>query len=194
MDAPIELVLENNVLVAREFSLIEGADGESGVSVRCSDGSCSCYVQSMQPTEREFHDIKLPQRRILYARKRALVIDQADLDPDNLPWVEYNSAGIPVPGTDSAARLEAWLDERVSGERLENWIDGRISEYGVALDILEALPAAVLTVLGLREVNLGGPASSVPALQMTGSPERFNWIMRKHKLPFVIISEDEDSD
>ena len=97
MDAPIELVLENNVLVAREFSLIEGADGESGVSVRCSDGSCSCYVQSMQPTEREFHDIKLPQRRMLYARKRALVIDQADLDPDNLPWVEQLS-WYPGPG------------------------------------------------------------------------------------------------
>ena len=194
MDALIELVLEDDVPVAREFSFIDGPDGESGVSVRCSDGSWSCYVQSMEPTEREFHGIKLPEGRMLYARKRALVIDQADLDPDDLPWVEYDAAGSPVPGTDSAARLEAWLDQVVSDERLENWLDARVSEYGVVLDILEALPPAVITTLGLRKVDLGGPASSVPAVQMTGSPERFNWVMLKHKLPFAIVSEVDESE
>ena len=130
---------------------------------------------------------------MLYARKRALVIDQACLDPDDLPWVEYDPAGQPFPGTDSDARLEAWLDQVVSDERLESWLDGRVSEYGVALDILEALPPAELTILGLCQVDLGGPASSVPAVRMTGSPEQFNWIMRKHKLPYVIVSEEEES-
>ena len=135
---------------------------------------------------------ELPQHRIFYARKRALVIEQACLDPDNLPWVEYDPNGNPVAGTDSEARLEAWLDQVVTDERLDGWGDGRNSEYGIALDLLDALPESARGTLGLKRVDLGGPASSVPAVRMTGSLEQFNWIMRLHKLPFVLVTEHEE--
>jgi hypothetical protein len=170
MDPAIELILHNGVLVAREFSII---DEEA-------------------PTEREFYGIELPQHRILYARKRALVIEQASLDPDDLPWVEYDANGNAVAGTDSEARLEAWLDQEVTGERLDGWGYGRSSEYGDALDLLEALPESARRTLGLARIDLGGPASSVPAVQMTGSLEQFNWIMRLHKLPYVLVTEHEE--
>src|SRR5215213_5233570 len=101
MEAASELVLENEVLVAREFSVIDDSGGDCGVSVRRSDGSWSVHTLPMQPTEREYYGINLPNRRLLYARKRALVIEQAGLDPDDLPWVEYDEAGSPVAGTDS---------------------------------------------------------------------------------------------
>jgi hypothetical protein len=192
MDAPIELILEDDVLVAREFSIIDGSDGDCGVSVRCSDGSESVHVHSMEPTEREFYGFELPQHRILYAKKRALVIEQASLDPDDLPWVEYDPNGNPVAGTDSEARLEAWLNQVVTDERLDGWGEGRNSEYGVALDLLDALPESARGTLGLKRVDLGGPASSVPAVRMTGSLEQFNWIMRLHKLPYVLVTEHEE--
>ena len=80
----------------------------------------------------------------------------------------------------------------VTGERLEDSGDGRNSEYGVALGILDALPESARRALGLKRVDLGGPASSVPAVRMTGSLEQFNWIMRLHKLPYVLVTEHEE--
>jgi hypothetical protein len=69
----MELILSHDgVLMAREFSDIE-AGREAGIAVRCSDRSSSCHWVNIQPTEREFHGIDLPEGRMLYAKKRALV-------------------------------------------------------------------------------------------------------------------------
>src|SRR5215212_4685996 len=110
MEAAIELVLDDGVLVARDFSV----------------------VADSQPTEREYYGIDLPEGRLLYARQRPLVIEQAGLDPDDLTWVDYDETGSPVAGTDCEARLDGWLDTVIADERLESWGDGRNSEYGVA--------------------------------------------------------------
>ncbi len=137
----MELILSHDgVLMARDFSDIESADGrEAGIAVRCSDGSDRFHCVIVRPTEREFHGIQLPEGRVLYATMRGIVIEQAGLEPDDLPWVEYDAAGDAVPGTDSNARLEEWLERVVSGDRLEGWIGGRVSEYGIALEILDVL-------------------------------------------------------
>ncbi len=189
MDAPIELVLEDGILIAKEYTYVDSL-GEAGVAVRCSDGSWSVHTIKAIPSERDYYGVQLPPRDLPFAEKRELVIEQAGLDPDYLPWVEYDKAGDPLPETDTEERLEAWLDSDVVGDRLETWGGGRTSEHGIALQILDVLSDAERRRLGMRQVDLGGPASSVPAVAMTGSRAQFNWIMRVHRLPFVLVESE----
>ena len=189
VEAPIELIVEDDLLIPLDWREVEFASGEAGVAARRSDGTWSLHVLNMRPTEREFYGLNLPEG-IPYLEKRSLVIECAGFEPDELPWVQYDRHGEPLPESDCDAALEKWLAEVVSGERMDFWGGGRNSQYGVALDILDRLPAEECRALGLYRADLGGPASSVPAVHMAGSPARFNWSMRIHRLPFVLVAQD----
>jgi hypothetical protein len=44
--------------------------------------------------------------------------------------------------------------------------------------------------LGLREVDRGGPASSVPCVAMTASVQKFNQLMEARRLPYVMVDDE----
>ena len=44
--------------------------------------------------------------------------------------------------------------------------------------------------LGLREVDRGGPASSVPCVAMTASVQKFNHLMEARRLPYVMVDDE----
>jgi hypothetical protein len=60
-----------------------------------------------------------------------------------------------------------------------NFLSGRPPGF----EIINSLDATDSRSLGLHEVDLGGPASSVPCVAMTASIDEFNQMMQVRALP-----------
>jgi hypothetical protein len=125
-------------------------------------------------------------RRSPQRRRRATGLD----DRDELPWLEYDNAGNSIHGQIEPDLLEAWLFKTVSDDRLENWGSHTASQYAPGFEIINSLDATDSRSLGLHEVDLGGPASSVPCVAITASIDEFNQMIRARGLPYVMVDDE----
>ena len=96
----------------------------------------------------------------------------------------------PLPGTESK-EFEAWLAELVDDEFVpETWIedaDETLGEGTPGFLILAYLSNAEAEELGIRKVDLGGPASSCPMVEFSGEPEMLQRILEEKGLPLRLV-------
>jgi hypothetical protein len=59
---------------------------------------------------------------------------------------------------------------------------------------MDALSIDEQETLGLRDQDMGGPASSVPCVTTTADLEELNDIIGRKKLPFVFVDEEGPED
>lgn len=84
-------------------------------------------------------------------------------------------------------RLLAWLQRPVEDDRLDGWGDCRISEYGIGIEIYEALSDEERGRIGLVLRDFG-TISIVMQAQLEGSAEAFNLLMAQKGIPVVLRS------
>lgn len=138
------------------------------------------------PTEREYYGIELPNGgNATYEELKSLVVDAKHDDPDDLPWIRYDQYGAAVAESETKEALMEWLHRLVQDERLENWGDSRISEYGIGIEIFDALSDQECTRIGLVLGDFGFSSSVIQA-QLEGSVETFNLLIEQKGLPVVL--------
>lgn len=140
------------------------------------------------PTEQDYYRIALPDEDLPYEALKSIVQDAKDDDPDDLPWIEYDEHGNAIPGSETKERLLAWLQRPVEDDRLDSWGDCRISEYGIGIEIYEALSDEERYQIGLVLGDFGTISIAMQA-QLEGSAESFNLLMGQKGIPVVLRSD-----
>jgi hypothetical protein len=140
------------------------------------------------PTEQEYYGIELPDREnVPYEELKSIVIEAKQDDPDDLPWIEYQN-GNPTKESETTETLLEWLRRPVEDERLEDWGDSRISEYGIGIEIFDALSDEDRAHVGLALEDFGF-VSSVVRARLDGSLEAFNLLMQQKNLQVVLVHD-----
>lgn len=190
-DPKLMLTLEGNVISAKEYSWVSG--GLIGCDALLTDGSRRLFAVNESPTELEFYGLDDLIRTIPFEKKRLLVFEATGLDErDELPWLKYDSTGEPAERQVEADLLDAWLAKIITfdDERYYSWGSRTASQFAPGFELMSLLSAKDRNDLGLHEVDQGGPASSVPCVAMTASIEKFNKLMEKLHLPYVMLDNE----
>lgn len=189
-DGPkLMLTLDGNVISAKEFSWVSGE--LMGCAALLTDGSKHLFTEVAFPTEAQFYFLDELIHALPFEEKKKMVLEATGLDDrDELPWLKYDDTGNPIDEQIEPDLLKAWLVKTVSDDRLEYWGSHTASQYAPGFEIINSLDATDSRSLGLHEVDLGGPASSVPCVAMTASIHEFNQIMQARGLPYVMIDDE----
>jgi hypothetical protein len=193
-DSPtLMLTLEGKgkVICAKQFSWV--SDGLIGCVAFCTDGSGRLFAEVEHPTESQFYGFDESIHTLPFEEKKQRVCDVTGLDErDELPWLEYDEVGNPIEGQVEAKLLEAWLLKTITfdDERYYTWGSRTASQYAPGFEIMNILNAADRENLGLYQVDLGGPGSTVPCVAMTASIDRFNQIMKVCNLPYIMVDDE----
>jgi hypothetical protein len=179
------------IIVAKQFGYVDG--GIRGVVAVCDDGSSRLFAVKSDPTNAEFYKIKIVANASQDDQRKA-VEDATRWSEDEFPWVETDSKGDVIEGTDTLGRMNAWLNAETKLENLEYWGLELAGQYAPGFAIRKALSSDEQSTLGLREVDLGGPISSVPCIFTTASIDELNKILAAKKLPFVFIDDEGPED
>jgi hypothetical protein len=176
-DGPkLMLTLDGNAISAKEFWWVSGE--LCGCAALLTDGSERLFTEVAFPTEAQFYFLDESIHALPFEEKRKMVLEVTGLDDrDELPWLKYDDAGNTIDEQIEPDLLEAWLFKTVSDDRLENWGSHTASQYAAGFEIINSLDATDSRSLGLHEVDLGGPASSVPCVAITASIDEFNQMM-----------------
>jgi hypothetical protein len=82
-----------------------------------TDGSSRLFAEDENPTELEFYGLDESIRTLALEKEKLLVFKATGLDDrDELPWLEYNSAGNPVEGQNESDLLDARLGKPITFE------------------------------------------------------------------------------
>ena len=108
------------------------------------------------------------------------VCDDYECDPENGPWVIASETTL--SGHD---QFRNWLQQEVDPLYLEHWAP-EYTQYLPGFEILRSLNKKQRDILGLREVDLGGPASSVPAVICGAPAELLQQVLDSTALPFKV--------
>jgi hypothetical protein len=84
--------------------------------------------------------------------------------------------------------LKSHLDDNT--DLLETWGAREAGEYAPGFELMHCLPLEDVKRLGLRERDLGGPASSVPCVSTRASASELNAVISAHALPFLVVDEE----
>jgi hypothetical protein len=141
-----------------------------------------------------------------YAELVKVVRDQTGADCqdiDECPWVDPEADGMSECFDDDGAFLEETLELR---EALISWLSetdedaadndawcSELSEGLVGYAIREALPPDEVDRLGLKERDLGGPASSSARIVYEGDPSVLQEALRTFRLPFQLELNRQDA-
>ena len=107
-----------------------------------------------QPTRAQSLDLGSPEFVGLpYAAKKATIMNKLGY----CPWIDFSDE--PDELADTEECLDRWLAEILDGDEFISWIPREISECLPRYDLLSALDQATQKRFGLREVDIGGPAS-----------------------------------
>ena len=185
------LTLDKGVISAKEFSWV--SNGLIGCDALQTDGSRRLFAENAHPTELEFYGLDESIRTLPFAEKKLMVFKATGLDDrDELPWLECDSTGEPIEGQVEFDLLDAWLDKIITfeDERYYSWGSRTASQYAPGFELMNLLSAKDQNDLGLREVDRGGPASSVPCVAMSASVQKFNQLMEARRLPYVMVDDE----
>lgn len=184
--AKILLTLYNGIIAARRFRWVSG--GLIGISAMQTDGSTRLYAVDEEPTKLIFLGLDENILCLPYNEIKKILLTKLYLmdELDELPWLNYDKDGLLAEGQVEAEAVVAWLKSKVSidDDGYENWGAQSASEYAPGFEIMCQLSHQDIENLGLREVDLGGPASSVPAVAIQATVDEFNSLMNLRKLPY----------
>jgi hypothetical protein len=157
--------------------------------------SSSLLAENANPAHREYHDIEVPDDAGYEKRKQA-VTEATDWEyPEEFGWIEIDENGDAVPETETDERLTAWLNAKLYGSYLlESWGSRTATQYAPGFGLLSSLSKEEITRLGMREVDRGGPASSVPCVYCDARLEELNRVIALNDLPFIFIDDEGPSE
>jgi hypothetical protein len=185
------LALDRGVIVAADFDYVDD-NGLNGVIVRCDDGGSESYLVD-SPTMAEYYGLEWPEGAS-YEEKKQAVMAAAGWDYDEeCEWLQVEENGDALPEYETDEVIDAWLDSLISDVDIDRYLHfgERIStEYTPGFIIWDALTEEHRARLGLRESDLGGPASSVPCISTDASIDELNEALEQHGLPFTFFDED----
>jgi hypothetical protein len=174
---------EGDIIVCKRFGYPGG--NLIGVVADCDDGSKRLFAVDAEPTNAQFYDIKVASDASYEEKLKAI---ESALE-------EIDDRGEDVPDTSTLEQINAWLNAEAAMDeyQLEEW-GGKVSPYAPGFAIEEALTVEEAKALGLRQQDMGGPASSVPCVSTTASLDELNKILAAKKLPFVFIDDEGPED
>jgi hypothetical protein len=190
--AKLLLTLYNGIIAARRFRWISG--GLLGIDAMQTDGSSRLFAVTDEPTELMYLGLDENVLSLPYSKLKEILshIFRPIDESDELPWLSYDDHGNPIAGQVESEAIIKWLTRKVEigDERYESWGARSASEYAPGFEIMRSLSQLDIDTLGLREVDLGGPASSVPAISTHASINEFNNLMNLRKLPYVVVDDE----
>jgi hypothetical protein len=131
----------DDVIVPRSYNTVEGG-GIIGIAALCDDGSARLFVTEANPTYRQYYAIEIePGSTVEETRKR--VLDATGWsEAEEFPWAETDDKGDLIPGTDTAERLQAWLDSRLDDnyDLLLLWGRYDSTEYAPGFELMSSFP------------------------------------------------------
>jgi hypothetical protein len=182
---------DGDIIVAKRFGYVDG--GLMGIHAECDDGTFTLFAVKSNPTNAEFHEIEVPADASYEEKKKAVEDATGWESDDEFPWLDTDENGDAVPGMDTLERINNWLNAEIELEMLEYWGQREAGEYAPGFALMDALSDDEQLALGLREQDLGGPASSVPCVTTTATLEKLNEIIAANALPFIFV-DDEGSE
>jgi hypothetical protein len=182
---------DGDMIVAKRFRYL--SNELMGIAALCDDGTHKLFAVKSNPTNAEFHDIKVAADASYEEKKRAIV-EATDWEDEEFPWLETDENGDAVPGTDTPQRVTDWLNAEIDIEQLESWGETVAGPYAPGFVLMDALTKDERRALGLREQDNGGPASSVLVVTTTASIEELNDMLSRKNLPFIFIDDEGPGD
>lgn len=182
------LTREGNIIVAKFYSFL--GQGLMGVAARCDDGSVVLYSCSANPTNREYYRVDVSDAANYEAKRSAVLRATGWSSDEEFEWLETDSNGDVIPGTDTNATITAWLNRDIREELLESWCSGSVSQYAPGFEIMARLTPREIDQLKMREANLGGPASSVPCVASLATLQALNDVLKRKNLPFIFVDDE----
>lgn len=147
----------------------------------------------MCPTRFEAFDIDPAKfSKLNYKDQVSLVLRQAaerdfPIDASDPPWFPEGNQG------DAKSAIRKWLRQKFGFEHGDEsvflWELTKVGEYLPGVAILARMPELEAQQLGMRLVNTGGPASSVPAVRVGCSAAELNKSLHRHGLPFMATEQ-----
>jgi len=135
------------------------------------------------PTRAEVLHVENPEFTALPdSAKKATIMEKLGY----CPWIDDSDE--PDERCDSEDCLARWLAENLEGDEFISWVPRELSEHLPGFDLLSTLDQATQKRLGLREVDIGGPASGgCWAVRTEASGEKLNAALVAADLPFRVI-------
>jgi hypothetical protein len=170
---------DGDIIVAKRFRFLN--DKLMGISARCDDGSQRLFAVNTSPTNAEFYGVKVAADASYEEKLKAI-------EP---AMEELNDRGEVVPDLSTLAQINKWLNAGMQMDeyQMQEWGEN-VSQYGPGLTIQEALTFDEQKALGMRQQDLGGPASTVWCVATSASIDELNKMLAAKKLPFVFIDEE----
>jgi hypothetical protein len=186
-ESKVLLTLEDGVIIAKRYQYVSG--GIMGITAFCNDGTWKLYAVDENPTYRQYYGIDAPPGST-YEETRKAVLDATGWSiEEEFQWAKTDENGDLIPGTDTEERLLTWLNSPVDRCHLETWGERECGEYAPGFELMARLPVEDVKRLGLRERNLGGPASFVPCVATRASVAELNAVIAAHGLPFLVVDD-----
>ena len=188
------LTREDGAIVAKRYSVVDG--GLIGVAVLCDDGSTELFAENAQPTYKEYYGIEMPDDAEYEKKKLAVSEATGWKFPQEFPWLETDETGEAVSDAERDERLMIWLNSAIVDDYdlLERWGERTASQYAPGFALMRALSNGEISRLGMRERDLGGPASSVPCVTCDASLEELNQVIARHDLLFIFVDDEGSSE
>jgi hypothetical protein len=194
-ESRVLLTLDRGVIVAADFSYVDD-NGLNGVIVRCDDGGSESYLVD-SPTMAEYYGLELPEGAS-YEQKKQAVMAAAGWDyEEECEWLQVDENGDALPEYETDEVIDAWLSSLISDVDIDRYLhfgERIATEYTPGFIIWDALTEEQRARLGLRESDLGGPASSVPCISTNASIDELSEALEQYGLPFVFVGDNRSEE
>jgi hypothetical protein len=140
----------------------------------------------------EYYGLELPEGAS-YEQKKQAVMAAAGWDYDEeCEWLQVDENGDALPEYETDEVIDTWLSSLISDVDIDRYLhfgERIATEYTPGFIIWDALTEEQRARLGLREADLGGPASSVPCISTNASIDELNEVLERHGLMFIFVNE-----
>lgn len=187
----VMLTLDGSAISVKRFSWLSGE--YIGCLALRTDGSYVAFSEKASPTEAEYYGLDDMPQSLSFDEKKIFVMEAIGIsDEDEIPWLADDNDRASFSLERERLLLDEWLNREIpiTDDRLYVWGERTASQYAVGFKIVKALKESDRIALGLREIDLGGPASSVPAVAMKATIEEFNRTMQANELPYLLIDDE----
>ena len=161
-------------------------DDEIGLRARCEDGSWQSIAEKL-PSYADYHGIEFsvgtPLRQI-----KAQSCAEFGCEEEELPWLTFGAGSEVLAESDSLEAAKAWLNKPIdmSQDQYCDYGNHGVTEYAPGFALANCASAEEREELSVQEVDLGGPASSVPCIVVKDAPELIAAFLERHALDYVI--------
>ena len=197
----VRLSLEEDAIVTKFYTELYDLESGNvaGITVRCDDGSEEFFVcDTPDPTFADIFGIVVSDEATYDEKKRVVMAATGWSHDEEFLWLKTDQNGCAIPGTDTNETLTKWLKTKASCgssdyevDTLIHWISENIPDkYFPGFKILSALSESECSTLGIRQRDMGVPASSMPYVVANASIDDLNSALAAAELPFVFVDNE----